>query len=368
MSYLRKRGKKWYYTIELDTGGKRQRIERAGGRTKAEAEKARAQALAQYTQTGRIDRGRKITYQELSDEWARESLSQARAATRANYKNVLKNHILPVLGKKRLRDIRPRNIQALMNDEASAISVSLMNNIHAVLSLTFDYAIFCEYLTDTPMRGVKTPEAQPLKKRRAFTQEEFRQLLSYYKANRPELILPILIAYHTGARCGEILALTWEDADFSANTLTINKTQIHGNAATIQPTTKSKSGVRTIAIGAALVKALKAARAEQAKDRLRYGAYYRDSGRICRRKDGTPLTHNHINSISHYCRKHFPPGLCFHSLRHTHATLLLEAGEDLELVSKRLGHANISTTASVYSHILAHRQQAERDLLDRIFL
>ena len=47
--------------------------------------------------------------------------------------------------------------------------------------------------------------------------------------------------------------------------------------------------------------------------------------------------------------------------------MLLEAGEDLELVSKRLGHANISTTARVYSHVLAHRKKAERDILDRVF-
>ncbi|MDY4417091.1 tyrosine-type recombinase/integrase, partial [Selenomonas sp.] len=106
-------------------------------------------------------------------------------------------------------------------------------------------------------------------------------------------------------------------------------------------------------------------RAQQATDQLRYGKFYRDCGRVCRRQDGTPIDINRIKHINKYLRS-IDERLCFHSLRHTHTTMLLEAGEDLELVSKRLGHASISTTAQVYSHILAKRQQAERDILDSI--
>ena len=82
-------------------------------------------------------------------------------------------------------------------------------------------------------------------------------------------------------------------------------------------------------------------------------------------EDGSALDVNRIRRINKFCRD-MDKGLCFHSLRHTHATMLLEAGEDLELVAKRLGHASISITAQVYSHVLAKRRQAERDLLDSI--
>lgn len=365
MSFFRKRGKKWYYTIEIGTGSTRKRIERVGGRTKAEAEKARAAALAEYTVTGSVDKGAKITYRELADEWTKDNLSQRRAKTQEAYNSILKNHLVPIIGDKRIRDIRPRDLQALLNSEAKHVSVSLMRSLHAVLSLTFDFAVFCEYLKDTPMRGVVTPEARPLAERRAFTQEEFKELTAYLE-RRPEILLPVLISYHTGARKGEVLALTWEDIDFEEKKLRINKTVLHNG--TVQDTTKSKSGMRTIAIGERLVKILKAAHAQQAKDRLRYGKFYRDSGRVCRHEDGTAVRPPQMQVVGEYARKHFPPGLCFHSLRHTHATMLLEAGEDLELVSKRLGHASISTTAKVYSHVLAHREQAEREILDRVFV
>lgn len=366
MSYLRKRGKKWYYTIELDTGGKRQRIERVGGRTKAEAEKARAQALAQYTQTGRIDRAAKITYGELADEWENDILKTLRPMTQRNYRCILRKHILPTFGQKLLSSIRPRDIQALLNQEAPTFSTTTINTLHTVLVSTFDFAVFCEYMSDTPMRGVKVPEAKPVQERKAFTKDELQQLISHLRAKRPELLLPVLIAYHTGARCGEVLALTWADLNLEARTLSINKTRLQDG--TMQATTKTKTGTRTITIGAALIKILKTAHAKQAEDKMRYGKYYRDSDRICRREDGTELLQVHIKAINNYCRKTFGHGLCFHSLRHTHATMLLEAGEDLELVSKRLGHANISTTARVYSHVLAKRQQTEREILDQIFL
>ena len=67
-----------------------------------------------------------------------------------------------------------------------------------------------------------------------------------------------------------------------------------------------------------------------------------------------------------WCRDTFGAGYTFHSLRHTHATLLLEAGEDLELVSKRLGHSSINTTAQTYSHVLDARNQKTRSLLDQV--
>ena len=365
MSFFRKRGKKWYYTIEIGTGSTRKRVERVGGRTKAEAEKARAAALSEFVQTGSVDRGVKLTYKELADEWVRDSLKTVRVMTRRNYESTVRNHVLPTLRDKLITDIRPRDIQALLNAKAPNCSDAVMNTMRSVLSKSFDFAVFCEYLRDTPMRGVVTPEAKPLSERRAFTPEEFDELAAYLKRRRPEILLPVLISYHTGARCGEVLVLTWDDVDFDARTLSITKTLLQNGM--LQEMTKSKAGIRTVAIGTKLVKILKAAHAQQAEDKMRFGKFYRDCGRICRYEDGTGIEQPDIRTVNKYCRDHFAPGLCFHSLRHTHATMLLEAGEDLELVSKRLGHANISTTARVYSHVLANRKSAEREILDRIF-
>lgn len=360
MAFFRKRGKTWYYTIEIGTGKNRKRVERAGGRTKADAEKARAAALAQYGQTGVFHEAPDMTVREFFTEWEQEDLATARQNTRELYHTVAKNHVFPEIGDRKLASIRPRTLQALMNRQAQTVSTSMLSNLHAVLSRAFSYAVFCEYLMSSPMQGVKTPASQvESTPRTVFTPEQLEETFQHFRGT--PILLLIQIGYYTGARLGEIQALTWDDIDFTAKTLTISKTVIHGG--TLQRAPKTASSVRTIVIGDKLVRILRAARKAQAEDRLRYGKAYIDCGRVVRRPDGRPVrSYNTIYKFFHT----LGPGLCFHSLRHTHATMLLEAGEDLELVSKRLGHTSISITARFYSHILAARQQSERALLDRV--
>ena len=74
----------------------------------------------------------------------------------------------------------------------------------------------------------------------------------------------------------------------------------------------------------------------------------------------------HARYFNQWCGETFGAGYTFHSMRHTHATLLLESGEDLELVSKRLGHGSINTTEQTYSHVLDARKQKTRSLLDQV--
>lgn len=104
----------------------------------------------------------------------------------------------------------------------------------------------------------------------------------------------------------------------------------------------------------------------QAERKLAAGKFYRDSGYVCTNGIGKNLTASRMRYFNQVCRKKFGAG-SFHTLRHTHATMLLESGVELELVSKRLGHANINTTAGIYSHITKRRSDALRSALDTVF-
>lgn len=148
--------------------------------------------------------------------------------------------------------------------------------------------------------------------------------------------MPLAISYHTGARFGECCALTWQDVDFDKMELSINKTVIQsGKELIVQDTPKTSHSFRTIPIGRKLIDILKQEKRHQAISKLA-GHWPNDNYIIHAKRGGN--------------------GYSFHSMRHTHATMLLEAGEDLELVSKRLGHGNMATTSRVYSHVLDARK------------
>jgi integrase len=99
------------------------------------------------------------------------------------------------------------------------------------------------------------------------------------------------------------------------------------------------------------VAALKAWRKAQMAEQLAWGAVYADSGLVFTREDGTPLVTSSIGrTFARYQRDADLPRIRFHDLRHTHATLALQAGVHPKVVSARLGHASIAITLDTYSH------------------
>ena len=103
----------------------------------------------------------------------------------------------------------------------------------------------------------------------------------------------------------------------------------------------------------------------QQENEERYQEYYIRSDAVCRREDGKPLTPDDLRFFNQWVKKEIGHG-SFHALRHTYATTLLENGADLELVSKQLGHSNLSITACYYSHVLETRQKQIAGLADKL--
>ena len=134
----------------------------------------------------------------------------------------------------------------------------------------------------------------------------------------------ILVAIYTGARFSEILGLTWDDINFKNKTIRINKTWDYHNHQGFLPT-KTPHSVRTIRVNSALLNELK-----------------------------------HYLSVAGINKK----GFHFHSLRHTHVAYLLSQGVDLYAISKRLGHANMSITSSIYAYFIDEYKQKSDNLIE----
>lgn len=368
MPYLRKRGKKWYYTIEISTaGGKRKRKEVVGGNTKAEAAAAYARAVVELQGTGAYFEPTKMTVSDYFKEWFDVYCPHNfRKNTIATYQRMARLHILPIIGDMRLPAVKPTDLQALVNElQQQGLSHSTISITLTVIKRAFAYAAdFAEYLQKDPAQNVRVPrDAAAAVPSHAFTRDQVHQILEKYPPGHA-FHLPVLIAYHTGARIGEICALTWKDVDFDAREIHINKTVINVNGPEIQPAPKTSGSRRVIPYGRALQDILKRQRKGQLINAMQYGAP--PPIFVCQAARGGALNPKLFAPFNHWTRTTFGPGYTFHSLRHTHATMLLEAGEDLEVVSKRLGHTSINTTAKTYSHILEQRKAKTVKLLDDI--
>ncbi|HHY26445.1 MAG TPA: site-specific integrase [Desulfitobacterium dehalogenans] len=384
--HVRKRGEKWYYSFEASSvDGKRKRIERVGGRTKKEAEAALRKALQEYENSGLHFEPSEISVSDYMDYWYKNYvLVNCKYNTQQAYEVIIRVHVKPQLGIYKLKAMTPAIIQEFVNGKfISGLSRHSLINIISVLSGAFDYAVYpAQFIKDNPMRYVKLPRYEHTKEeidRRVIPDDEFDQIVERFPADTPYYI-PILIGYHTGCRIGEAMALTWEDVDMDRRIISINKLIYKRKPSWYFGATKTKSSIRDIKVGKTLINALKQHKKQQSENRLKYGPHYvqqyeieekggkdilrrilslpvsvypgvmKPVDMVCTKENGeivTPDTFKYASRVIHY-----ELGILFnfHSLRHTHATTLIENGANMKDVQKRLGHTRLSTTMDTYTH------------------
>lgn len=174
----------------------------------------------------------------------------------------------------------------------------------------------------------------------------------------------------TGARRGEILGLHWQDCDMENNRLRIRNNILYSPERGIyEDTPKTATSIRTITIPAETMQLLRQYRAWQAGERLRVGEYFQNQDFVFCQDNGNPM---HPDSVTDWLRKfskrHDLPHIHPHAFRHTMASQLYFNGVDSVSISKRLGHAQVSTTANIYAHVMEEADQRNADILSDIFL
>ncbi len=171
------------------------------------------------------------------------------------------------------------------------------------------------------------------------------------------------VAVSTGVRRGELLGLRWTDIDLSGRRLAVRQTLTSVGSQVIFGEPKTKRGKRSVALDGQTVEDLSAWRQLQQAERLSWGSAWQNSGLVFTREDGS-LIHPDLVSkwFVRYSRDADLTPIRFHDLRHTHASLALQAGVPAKVVSERLGHATVAFTLDVYSHVIPGMQEeaAER--------
>ena len=163
---------------------------------------------------------------------------------------------------------------------------------------------------------------------------------------------------------GELLALNWEDVDLEAGTIQVRRTLSEARSGRIFEAPKSGKG-RSIRLTRRATAALRNHRKRQLEERMKLAGLWTDHGLVFTSGVGTPLLGGNLNrSFKAMLRRAGLPEIRFHDLRHTCATLLLRQGVNPKFVQELLGHADISLTLNVYSHVLPDMGDAAAGAMD----
>lgn len=367
MAYFRKRGNKWYYTLcWTDENGKNHSSERVGGLTKSDCQKAWRKAMESIDKTGMYIPPSSKKMDECLNEWSSSVKINYKQNTIDSYTSTIKHHLIPAFGNYKLKSMTSSVIQEWLNQQRDSYSRSTLKTFYIILKVFFCWIILTrKYMDVNPMDAVSVPKYFTLpNKTHVFTSDEIQIIFSNFGWNHP-FHMPLMLGYCCGMRLGECLALTWNNVDMENRTINVCSNQYDKKSGSKLSIPKSNASIRVITFGQKLYDALQHKRWQQKASRFKAGIFYKELNFVCTDEVGNSLTSNNLRTFGIWCKKQFGTG-SFHSLRHTHATMLIESGMGLDYVSKRLGHSSIYTTANIYDSITSKREKEAISLMDKI--
>lgn len=371
---IRKRGSTWYYSFDIGIiDGKRKRKEKGGFKTKSECEKALRIALNEFEQTGSIFTASEITFNEYLNLWYNDYvLINCKYGTADYYKRIINCHLKPYFKEMKLKQLNPSTLQKFINYKMiNGYSKNSVSNFYGVLSGSLKYAVYpCNYIKENPMTYVNMPKYDEKMKEtsdlKIISYDNFNKILDRFPFGS-SFYIPLQIAFHTGMRGGEVTALKWKNVDLENKIISVNHTLVSKGKGVFElGTPKTKSSYRKIDIGDTLVTILKKHRLYQKENKLKYGSFYTDSNFICTKENGELVTTDSLKYLSRVVNYDLKISFNFHSLRHTHATMLIENGANIKTVQKRLGHSKLSTTMDTYAHVTDKMKTEAVNILENI--
>ncbi|GAB4943523.1 site-specific integrase [Weizmannia coagulans] len=367
MATYRKRGDKWEYRISYkDPVTEKYKIKsKSGFSTKKEAQIA-AQKMENEILEG-VEQS-PISLKNFLNTWLYEFKKDTiRKNTFNLHKQNIEKHILPYFKEIKLANVKPILYQKFLNQLIDqGYSKRTVEIVHSTLFNAFEKAVILGKVTKNPCIGaiVKGQE-----KKRDLKYIETDRIADFLKeAYKYDYIYWMFfnVLLETGMRKGEAAALQWSDIDLKAGTISITKTldfqakskeELFGDP-------KTYNSKRVITISKGLINDLTFHKKYQNQNKLALNEiYHHDLNLVLCRNDGNFMPKSSLfNAFSRILKRAGIPPLPIHSLRHTHAVILLEAGADLKYIQERLGHGSIQITSDVYSHI---SKKIEREKIEK---
>ena len=366
--YIRKRGdRSWQLTFDAPRGpdGRRnQRYETVQG-TKRQAE-ARLTQILESLRRGHYLEPTNLTVGEFLDQFLVDYAEMnCRPRTVQGYRDIIRVHLKPSLGYVPLARLSAQDIQRYYALKVrGGLSAQTVKHHHTLLHRALEIAITWELLERNPSDRIVSPTPGP-SPAKALGLEEVRRLLV---TSQPTAYhLPVHLAIYAGLRRGEILGLRWEDVDIDARTLSIRRTLVYTpGRGCFYGEPKSRGSNRTLHVPQVTAVLLRSNRdrmqVEYENRRLACGL-----DQVCAFPDGRMMKPDALShAFQNLVRQCGLGKTRFHDLRHTHASLLLGDGAQMNVVQSRMGHESIMTTVDIYGHVLADADMAAANALERL--
>ena len=252
-----------------------------------------------------------------------------------------------------LQDVNRTTYQLLINEYAKTHEKQTVLDFHRYIKCSLLDAYDDNLIPKDPTRKVVIKGCPKKEKKQKYLNQFDLQLLARDLDLRDTVNFDYLIflVMKTGMRFSEALGITPNDLDFSKQTVTINKTWDYKDGTGFLPT-KNESSVRTIALDWQTVVKF----SELVKNL--------DPDKPVFVKDGQKIYNSTVNDIlERHCKNVNIPVISVHSLRHSHASLLLYSGASIASVSRRLGHSDITTTEKIYLHIIRELENQDMNII-----
>jgi integrase len=309
-----------------------------------------------------------VTLQSFIHAWLVSIEPSLRYNTNLQYRQIAETHILPTLGQQKLREIKPERIQQMYNRMVDAgKGLRTIRLTHAVLRRALFHANKLGLIARNPALGVVPPK-YVRKEMKALDDKQAQQLLAFAEAKGDRFYALYHLAISTGMRQGELLGLKWVDVNLDQGYLQVQRQLVRMQDTQFGfSSPKTKSGIRRIDLGDSSVQVLKAHKNRQYEARVLAGSKWIEDDLVFPSSIGTPMNRDNLRSLfKRLLGAAGLPDIRFHDLRHTAASLMLNNGVPLLVVSKRLGHAQPSITLDVYGHQIPTGQQEAANLMDRL--
>ncbi len=302
----------------------------------------------------------------LTGEWLPAVKATIRPSTYNSYVQHVECHITPHIGSVRLQQLSGSQVNGLYAKLAergrkngrSGLSPRTIHHVHACLHKACKDAVRWGLIARHPLDTADPPKAKndATREMQTWSAEQLGAFLSSVRENR------LCGLWHTiamtGVRRGEALGLRWSDVDFENSRLSVRRALIPTNRDVVVSEPKTAKGRRVIALDAETVEVLRAQAARQLAEQRVWEEAWCNTGLVFTKENGEALDPETISRWFRIAVKRaMLPAIRLHDLRHTHATLALQAGIHPKVVSERLGHATVSITLDTYSHAIPALQE-----------